>query len=80
MESLTPPLTMHERRILGYVIEGRTESQIAEAGASGDSQPDADIPGVIARVTQALLPRGKAAWQAWHRPGRPGTGRHRRSH
>lgn len=70
IEALTPPVTEEERLILGLVIEGRTDSQITEALAN-DGRVDADVVGIIARVTQVLL--GQAAV-----PGRPGTGKHRR--
>jgi two-component system response regulator DevR len=70
IEALTPPVTEEERLILGLVIEGQTDSQITETLAY-DGQVDADVAGLIARVTQVLL--GQAAV-----PGHPGTGKHRR--
>ena len=63
-------MTEEERLILGLVIEGQTDSQITEALAN-DGRVDADVAGLIARVTQVLL--GQAAV-----PGHPGTGKHRR--
>ena len=70
IEALTPPVTDEERLILGLVIEGQTDSQINQALAN-DGRVDADVAGLIARVTQVLL--GQAAV-----PGHPGTGKHRR--
>jgi two-component system response regulator DevR len=71
MESLSPPLTEDERRILEHLIDGQTNSQVAETlGGSHEQRPE--INGLVARVAQALLdPTG--------RPGEPGAGRHRRA-
>jgi two-component system, NarL family, response regulator DevR len=69
--SLTPPVTEHERRILDHVLDGQTDSQIADGLATDRLEPGADIEGLVARVTQALLGRGSG-------PAEPGTGKHRR--
>jgi two-component system response regulator DevR len=71
MESLTPPVTEDERRILGHVLAGQTDSQIIEAWLDDDRKREADVVGFVARMTQALLGRGTPTTE-------PGTGRHRR--
>jgi DNA-binding NarL/FixJ family response regulator len=72
MESLTPPVTEDERQILTDVLDGRTDSEIVAAWATGNGQQVS--PGVVAfvaRMTQALLGRATPSLE-------PGTGRHRR--
>jgi two-component system, NarL family, response regulator DevR len=68
MDSLAPPITEHERRILEEIMDGRTNSQIADGSATSRDQAHMEIDGLVARVTQALL--GPSA--------EPGAGRHRR--
>jgi hypothetical protein len=64
-------VTEDERRILGHVLAGQTDSQIIEAWLDDDRKREADVVGFVARMTQALLGRGKPTTE-------PGTGRHRR--
>jgi two-component system response regulator DevR len=71
MESLTPPVTEHERQVLAHVLDGRTDSEIAEARATSNGQRGPDIVAFVARMTQALLGRAAPSDE-------PGTGRHRR--
>ncbi len=68
--SLTPPVTGEERRILDEVLAGRTDSEIVESGG-GHGTSEADVVAVVARVTTALLWSGATSDE-------PGTGRHRR--
>jgi DNA-binding NarL/FixJ family response regulator len=69
IDALTPPVTAGERRILDLVIEGRTDSQVADALA--DHVSSTTVTAVVARVTDALLGQGSPFVE-------PGNGRHRR--
>lgn len=73
MESLTPPATEDERQVLSHILDGRTDSEIVEALASGNGQRGTDLVAFVARMTQALLGRAAPSDE-------PGTGRHRREH
>ena len=71
MQSLAPPATETERRVLEHVLHGRTDSEILEGMAEDDHPSAADVVAFVTRMTQALLGGGPA--------GTPVTGRHRRS-
>ena len=60
MESLTPPATEDERQLLAHVLDGRTDSEIAEAWATGNGRRGPDIVAFVARMTRALLGRATA--------------------
>lgn len=70
-ERLTPSMNEVERLVLARVIDGQTDSQIVEELAAEDGQLDADIVGLVARVTHALLGVGGLS-------GVRSDGRHRR--
>ena len=71
MQSLAPPATEIERRVLEHVLQGRTDSEIVEAMADDDRPSAADVVAFVVRMTQALLGPKRS-------PIEPGTGRHRR--
>lgn len=71
MQSLSPPATDTERRILEHVVHGKTDSEIIDAPWSSDRPSTADLVAFIARMTQALLGTRTS-------PVDPGAGRHRR--
>jgi two-component system response regulator DevR len=69
--ALSPSVTEHERHVLHQIVQGMTNSQIADTLAGTDDLHETDIDGLIARVTQTLLGPGAP-------PVQPGAGRHRR--
>jgi hypothetical protein len=72
IESLSPPLTEHERQILDLVMDGQTDSQIRDLLGSRADQLGTSIEELVARVTKALLGAGSPS-------GEPGVGKHRRT-
>jgi two-component system response regulator DevR len=71
LDLLTPPATAEERQILRLVIDGQTDSQIAETLAKSGYPLNSDIVTLVGRVTQAVLGNGSPAVERGH-------GRHRR--
>jgi len=58
VDSLVPPVTEHERRVLDLIIEGQTDGQLAAGLATEVPGADVDVQVLVARVTQTLLGRG----------------------
>ena len=57
--SLSPAVTEDERQILHQVIHGQTDRQIADLWGGEPDKNDPDIEALVARVTNALLGRGR---------------------
>jgi two-component system, NarL family, response regulator DevR len=72
VDSLSPAVTEQERQILQRVMDGQTDSQISDLLRSQPDEVDSDIPGLVARVTKALLGGGSPS-------DGPGVGKHRRA-
>jgi two-component system, NarL family, response regulator DevR len=70
-ESLTPPLTDDELRIVDRMISGDTDSTIAEDLAPDHVDPGGDLRDLVARLASPLVGHGSGS-------GGSGIGRHRR--
>jgi hypothetical protein len=71
MESLTPAATEDERRVLGHILDGQTDSQIAESFGTDPRRIAATTTARVDRLTRALYGEDIP-------PSTPDAGRHRR--